>query len=157
MPLLRMRALSISSMLLETHTHFHYVHKLVPQLNTVGLIVSVLVSFIKLKLNLPGLQSPPPTPESGFLVSASGDGADGVRQVSQWSFSSSSGIGTILPGFECQLCPSLVCVTLSKLLKLSASVSLRVWPRGFDGMVPTKDQTRPSTCGCSLLLLIPLS
>lgn len=55
-----MRALSISSMLLETHTHFHYVHKLVPQLNTVGLIVSVLVSFIKLKLNLPGLQSPPP-------------------------------------------------------------------------------------------------
>lgn len=39
-----MRALSISSVLLETHTHFHYVRKLVPQLNTVGLIVAVLVT-----------------------------------------------------------------------------------------------------------------
>ena len=39
-----MHALGISSILAETNVHYHDVHRLVPKLNTVSLILPVLIS-----------------------------------------------------------------------------------------------------------------
>lgn len=50
-----MHTLSISGILLESHAHYRDVHKLVPKLNALSLILSVLISKPSHS------QSPPPT------------------------------------------------------------------------------------------------
>ena len=79
--------LNISSILLDTHAHFHDVHKLVPIL-WVHLYLSLFVSLPQ------DCRVPHPPPESSFLMSSqlgwrrfgAGKGQAVGRSAQQWSW-----------------------------------------------------------------------